>query len=474
MPPEPEGNCMLNLLSAAAPAAGNVDTMDLQSALLSVALLLLLILVNGFFAASEIAVITLNDGKIKKMAEEGNKKAKKLVKLTENSSRFLSTIQIGVTLSGFLTSASASQSFANMLADQLSFLPFSHSAIVGVSTVIITIVLSYFSLVLGELVPKKIAMQKAEQLSFRFVGILSATAKIFSPFISFLSFSTNLVLRLVGVDPNHSEETVTEEEILMMVDVGEEKGVIDEGAREMISNIFEFDDRAVSEIMTHRTEVTAVEDTMSIQEAVELAVRDGYSRMPVYHEQLDSVLGIFYVKDVLKYVTTDVPPDMKLTDHMRPAYFVPESKSCNELLEEMTSRHIQIAIVVDEYGGTEGIVTMEDLLESIVGNIQDEYDDEEQEIFRVSENAFTVDGGTSIDEISDLMQVHLPEGDYDTIAGLVVELLGRIPKTGERPTVSYKSLTFTVEEVEDRRVSKLLIVKDVNYQDKDENKDEEE
>ncbi len=473
MPPEPEGNCMLNLLSAA-PAAGNVDTMDLQSALLSVALLLVLILVNGFFAASEIAVITLNDGKIKKMAEEGNQKAKKLVKLTENSSRFLSTIQIGVTLSGFLTSASASQSFANLLADQLTFLPFSHSAIVGVSTVIITIVLSYFSLVLGELVPKKIAMQKAEQLSFRFVGILSATAKIFSPFISFLSFSTNVVLKLLGIDPNHSEETVTEEEILMMVDVGEEKGVIDEGAREMISNIFEFDDRAVSEIMTHRTEVTAVEDTMSIQEAVALAVRDGYSRMPVYHEQLDTVLGIFYVKDLLQYAGKDIPSELKITDHMRPAYFVPESKSCNELLEEMTARHIQIAIVVDEYGGTEGIVTMEDLLESIVGNIQDEYDNEEQEIHRVSENAFTVDGSTSIDEISDLMQVHLPEGDYDTIAGLVVELLGRIPKVGERPTVTYKSLTFTVEEVEERRISKLLIVKDVNYQEKKEDEDEEE
>lgn len=473
MPPEPEGNCMLNLLSAA-PAAGNVDTMDLQSALLSVALLLVLILVNGFFAASEIAVITLNDGKIKKMAEEGNQKAKKLVKLTENSSRFLSTIQIGVTLSSFLTSASASQSFANLLADQLTFLPFSHSAIVGVSTVIITIVLSYFSLVLGELVPKKIAMQKAEQLSFRFVGILSATAKIFSPFISFLSFSTNVVLKLLGIDPNHSEETVTEEEILMMVDVGEEKGVIDEGAREMISNIFEFDDRAVSEIMTHRTEVTAVEDTMSIQEAVALAVRDGYSRMPVYHEQLDTVLGIFYVKDLLQYAGKDIPSELKITDHMRPAYFVPESKSCNELLEEMTARHIQIAIVVDEYGGTEGIVTMEDLLESIVGNIQDEYDNEEQEIHRVSENAFTVDGSTSIDEISDLMQVHLPEGDYDTIAGLVVELLGRIPKVGERPTVTYKSLTFTVEEVEERRISKLLIVKDVNYQEKKEDEDEEE
>lgn len=468
MPPEPEGH-IFQLLSASAPAAQTAaDTMTVQDAIFSVVLLLLLILVNGFFAASEIAIITLNDSKMKKMAEEGNKKAKKIVKLTENSSRFLSTIQIGVTLSGFLTSASASQSFANLLADQLTFLPFSRAAIVGVATVIITIVLSYFSLVLGELVPKKIAMQKAEQLSFRFVGILSATAKIFSPFISFLSFSTNLVLRILGVDPNHSEETVTEEEILMMVDVGEEKGVIDEGAKEMISNIFEFDDRAVSEIMTHRTEVVAVEDTMTLEQAVHVAVEEGYSRMPVFHKQLDTILGIFYVKDVLKYVTTTVPPDATVTEHMRSAYFVPESKSCNELLEEMTARHIQIAIVVDEYGGTEGIVTMEDLLESIVGNIQDEYDDEEQEIHRVSENAFTVDGSTSIDEISDLLQVHLPEGDYDTVAGLVVELLGKIPKTGERPSVTLKNLTFTVEEVEDRRVSKILIVKGMNQEEESE------
>ena len=203
MPPEPEGH-IFQLLSASAPAAQTAaDTMTVQDAIFSVVLLLLLILVNGFFAASEIAIITLNDSKMKKMAEEGNKKAKKIVKLTENSSRFLSTIQIGVTLSGFLTSASASQSFANLLADQLTFLPFSRAAIVGVATVIITIVLSYFSLVLGELVPKKIAMQKAEQLSFRFVGILSATAKIFSPLISILSFSTNLVHRILGVDPNH-------------------------------------------------------------------------------------------------------------------------------------------------------------------------------------------------------------------------------------------------------------------------------
>ncbi len=475
MPSEPEGHCMFNLLSTAVSAADPTQTMDLQGTIFSVLLLILLIFLNGFFAASEIAVITLNDGKLKKMAEDGNKKAQKLVKLTANSSRFLSTIQIGVTLSGFLTSASASQSFANMLADWLSgFIPLSHSTIVGISTVLITIVLSYFSLVLGELVPKKIAMQRAEQLSFKFVGILSAVAKIFSPFITFLSFSTNLVLRLFGIDPNSSEETVTEEEILMMVDVGQEKGVIDPGAKDMISNIFEFDDRAVSEIMTHRTEVTAVEDTATVLEAARLATEEGYSRMPVYHDQLDTVLGIFYVKDLLRYVGQDIPEDAKITDYMRPAYFVPESKSCNELLEEMTARRLQIAIVVDEYGGTEGIVTMEDLLESIVGNIQDEYDDEEEEIFRVSENAFTVDGSTSIDEIEDLLDVDLPEGDYDTIAGMVVELLGRIPKPGEHPTVTWENLTFTVEEVEERRISKLLIVKDPEYQKEKEDKDEKE
>ena len=213
-------------------------------------------------------MITLNDNKIQKMAEEGHKKAQKILKLTKNSSRFLSTIQIGVTLSGFLTSASASQSFAKKLADVMTFLPFSPSVVEGVATVIITIILSYFSLVLGELVPKKIAMQKSEALAFRFIGVLNATATIFKPFVSFLTVSTNFVLRLLRIDPNASEETVTEEEILMMVDVGEQKGVIQNSAKDMIANIFEFDDTTVTEIMTHRTDMTAVEDTSSICEPV--------------------------------------------------------------------------------------------------------------------------------------------------------------------------------------------------------------
>ncbi len=462
MPPEPDGS-FFRLLSALPTAAVRNE----PDTFLSILLLIVLVLVNAFFAASEIAVITLNDNKIKKMAEDGNKKAAKVLKLTSNSSRFLATIQVGVTLSGFLTSASASQSFSGKLAGALSFLPISRNVVYGVSTVLITVLLSYFSLVFGELVPKKIAMQRAEELSFKFIGVLDGTSVAFKPFISFLTFSTNVVLKMLGFDPNSSEDTVTEEEILMMVDAGEEKGVFGETAKDMISNIFDFNDITASEIMTHRTEVGAVEDTAGIQDVVSLSIEKGYSRIPVYQEDLDNVLGVIYVKDLLKYVGSEVNQDIKITDLMRPAYFVPESKRCSSLFTEMTERRTQIAIIVDEYGGTEGIITMEDLLESIVGNIQDEYDNEEEEIHKVADNKFTVDGGTSIDEISDLVGVDLPEGDYDTIAGFVVEMLGRIPKPNENPSVTIDNLTLTVQEVEDRRIAKILIEKQPEFSEYD-------
>ena len=428
--------------------------------LLEIVILLLLILLNAFFAMSEIALITLNDNKIKKMAKDGDKRAEKILKLTSNSSKFLATIQVGVTLSGFLTSASASQSFSGMLSDALSFLPFSRSVVQGIATVIITIILSYFSLVLGELVPKKIAMQKAEQISFKVAGILRGVAVVFDPFIRFLSASTNVVVRLIGFDPAASEETVTEEEILMMVDVGREKGVIEGTAKEMIANIFDFDNTTVTEVMTHRTDMTAVEDTASVRDAVDLAISMGYSRIPVFREDLDDIVGIVYVKDLLKYVFSEVPEEIKLTDIMRPVIFVPESKKCNELFAEMTACKTQIAIIVDEYGGTEGLVTMEDLVEAIVGNIQDEYDNEEEEIHKVSDNTFTVDGLASIDEVSEIIGRKLPEGDYDTIAGLIVEQLGRIPKQGEHPAVMIGDVKFTVEDVVEHRISRILIEKE--------------
>ena len=453
MSPDPDGQPIPLLLAASGASLGDAP-------FAAVLLLIVLILINAFFSASEIAVITLKDAKIEKMAEDGDKKAQKLLKLTSNSGRFFSTIQIGVTLAGFLTSASASESFSDGFAAFLRFLPLSPSLIKGTATFLITLLLSYFNLVFGELVPKKIAMKRAEELSFRFVGALSATASVFRPVVSLLTASTNGVLRLLGIDPSDGQQTVTEEEILMMVDAGEEKGVLNENEKDMISNIFDFSDSTVDEVMTHRTDVGAVEDTDSVEDVVKISMEQGYSRIPVYHEDLDNITGIIYVKDLLKYVGRQVGPEVSLTDVMRPAYFVPQSKPCGELFSEMTARRVQIAVVVDEYGGTEGIITMEDLLESIVGNIQDEYDHEEEEIHKESDSRFDVDGTTPVDEISDLFGVDLPEGDYDTVAGLMMDRLGRLPRENEHPQVKVGGLTLTVSAMEDRRIARVLIEKD--------------
>ncbi len=427
--------------------------------ILKIAILFILILVNAFFAMSELAVISLNDNKIEKMAEEGNKKAKKIVKLTENSSKFLSTIQIGVTLAGFLTSASASTTFAQMITDRLMQTPVKAvgaSVISGFSVVAVTIIMSYFSLVLGELVPKKIAMQIPEKISFKIVNILLFFSKVFSPLVKVLALSTNAVVRILGFNPHADEETVTEEEIRMMVDVGGEKGVIEDVQKEMINNIFEFDDLDAGDIMTHRTDMVALEVNDSLDEVVEKAIEDGYSRIPVFEDDQDNIIGIIYVKDLLEYVGKELP-EKTLRDIMREPMYVPESKICGDLFKEMTACHTQMAVVVDEYGGTAGIVTLEDVVEAIMGNIQDEYDDEEDEISKINETTFTIDGITNIEEINELTGVDLPEGSYDTLAGFIIKELGFLPKEGETYEVEYKNLKFTVISVDERRIEKVKV-----------------
>lgn len=431
--------------------------------ILKLVLLFVLIFFNAFFAMSEIAIISLNDTKMQKLAEEGNKKAKQIVKLTENPNRFLSTIQIGVTLAGFLASASASQNFADLLMNALK-----HTAIVnvipesvinGISVVLITIITSYFSLVLGELAPKRIAMQVPEKVSFKVVGILLFIAKIAKPFVKVLSVSTNGVVRLFGFDPNADEENVTEEEIRMMVDVGGEKGVIEDSQKEMIDNIFEFDDLDAGDIMTHRTDMTAIEVSRSLEEVAELAIENGYSRIPVYEDDPDSIVGVLYAKDLLKYVGHNIPADLTISKVMRKALYVPETQSCGDLFKAMNDSHTQFAVVVDEYGGTAGIVTLEDVLESIVGNIQDEYDDEDEEIVQINETTFTIDGITDLDEVDELVGTKLPEGDYDTLGGFVISLLGYLPSESDpEPAVAeYDNLRFTVLNFEDRRIGEIKV-----------------
>jgi putative hemolysin len=428
----------------------------------SLLLLAVLILINAFFSAAEIAVLMLNKSKVRRMAESGDRKAAELEKLTKDSNRFLATIQVGVTLAGFLSSAAASQSFGSMLAGALRWTGLPHSALQAVASVLITLILSYFSLVLGELVPKQLAIHRAESIAFRFAGILNGLASFFTPLVHLLTASTNLVLRLFGIRPDkEGREAVTEEEIRLLVDEGEEHGVIEETEKDMISNVLDFDDSPVSEMMTHRTEIAAVEDTDTLQDVVHLSMDQGFSRIPVYHEDLDNILGFLYVKDLLPFVGKP-PQPVRLTDLMRPAAFVPETQICSRLFQQMTAQHRQIAIIVDEFGGTEGLITLEDLLESIVGNIQDEYDREEEEVVPDGPNRWSVDGALLVEDAEDMTGISLPKGDYDTLAGLMVERLGRIPQAEEHPTVRCGKLCLTALRIQDRRIVRILITREAS------------
>ena len=286
---------------------------------------------------------------------------------------------------------------------------------------------------------------------------MRGVASVMRPFVKLLSVSTNLVVRLFGLDPNASVENVTEEEIRMMVDVGGEKGVIEDTQKEMINNIFEFDDITAEDIMTPRTDVEAVEVSEGIAEALRICVDGGYSRLPVYEEEIDNIVGVLYVKDLLPYVGQEVPRDVTIKHVMRETYFIPGTKRCGDLFSEMSEKHIHMSIVVDEYGGFAGIVTMEDLLESIVGNIQDEYDNEEEDITRTGENTFEVDGSIDIDELSELLGVNIPEGEYETLAGYIMDVLGRIPGENEHPVVTLENVVFTVMEMDERRIERVHI-----------------
>lgn len=437
----------------------NATTIKEQPAdlIFSVVILFLLILFNAAYASSEMAVITMNDSKVRKMAEEGDKHFKKIAKLLDHPTRFLSTIQVGITFGGFFASAFAADKFAAPLTQLLD--PSSKSPWVGgASFLIITIILSCLSLVFGELVPKRVAMRSPYTVIKYTLGLLVFTGLLLRPFVYFLTFSTNLVLRIIGINPEEHERTVTEEEIRMMVDVGRETGSIHENEKEMIENIFEFNDTQVSEIMTHRTNIVSLDCEADFQEVLGVAVNEQFTRIPVYRDSIDNIIGILHIKDLLAIAVEGLEQPFNLEKMLREPFIVPESKTIDEAFQEMQKAHVQIAVVIDEYGGTAGIITMEDLLEEIVGNMQDEYDQEDEEIVRQDDNTLIVDGMTSLDEISDALDIDIPEDrDYDTIAGMVIDLLGRIPDESEHPEIAFSRVTFTVLEMEDKRISKIKI-----------------
>lgn len=423
--------------------------------------LILLIVLNAFFAASEIALISLNDNKIRTMADAGHKKAKLLQSLLSEPSRFLATIQIGITLAGFMASAFAAESFAGRMAHYLytAGVPLPQSMLETISVILITLLLSYFTLVLGELVPKRLAMQKSEAISMFAVTPLTVLLKISAPFVKLLTHSTNLLVRLLGVDPHENKEQVTEEEIRMMVDVGNENGTIQETEKMMINNIFEFDNKTVSDIMTHRSSVTGLPLNLSLKEVAGMVNIEKYSRYPIFQDNIDNIIGILHVKDIMKYIEAGSEESFVIRDIIRTPYFIPTSKRIDELFKELQKNKVHMAVVIDEYGGTAGIVTIEDLLEEIVGNIFDEHDEEEKEFEQLDENTYAMNGSLSLRTLKDVLNVYLPVEDYDTVSGFVVGQLGRIPLEDERPVVEYEGLIFKVEEVDEKRISKVQVIR---------------
>jgi putative hemolysin len=428
----------------------------------SILVLAILVVLNAFFAASEIALISLNDNKIRIQAEEGDKKAVLLQKLLGEPSRFLATIQIGITLAGFLASAFASESFSDPLVKALVSLgiPVSEALLKTIAVFIITILLSYFTLVLGELVPKRLAMKKSESIARFVANPLHVLSVITAPFVKFLTASTNFFVRLFGVDPNAEEEHVTEEEIRMMVDVGEEKGTIHESEKEMINNIFEFNNKTVSDIMTHRTEIAALPVDTGLSEVIAFFNREKYSRVPVYEENIDNIIGVVHSKYLIRYLSEGGgKEDFSLRDIIQKPYFVPVSKRTDILFKELQQNKTHMAVIIDEYGGTAGIATLEDLVEEIVGNIFDEDDEVEKDMEKLDDNTYLIKGSVSLDEVQEALDVDLPVEEYETLSGFLIGQMGRIPEKGDQSVIEFNQLVFKVEEVEEKRISRVKVCK---------------
>ena len=423
----------------------------------------ILIAINAYFAATEIAVISLNEAVIRHQAEEGDKKATRLLHIVEQPTGFLSTIQIGITLAGFLGSAFAADNLAGRLsqwfAAQYALTAAAEAAVHTLSVILITIVLSFFTLVFGELVPKRVAMKKSEQVARFTCGVVAFLAAVMRPLIWLLTVSTNAVLRLVHIDPNEEDDEVSEEGIRMMVDIGEEKGAIQTGEKEMIENIFEFDNMTAEDVMVHRTdmEMLWVDDT---PEEIEATIEStGLSRFPGYEKDVDDVIGILSTRVWLINARKSDPKPVR--ELLRPAYFVPESVPADKLFRDMQSRKVHLAVVIDEYGGTAGLVTMEDLLEEIVGNIYDEFDPlEDQEIVPLGEGSWRMAGSADLDDVSDATGVKFPEDEEsETLGGLVFAQLNVIPEDGSHPEVDVYGLHIRVDTLTDRRVEWATVTK---------------
>ncbi|MBR2861659.1 MAG: HlyC/CorC family transporter [Clostridia bacterium] len=417
----------------------------------------ILILLNAFFAATEIAVVSLNENKVKAKAEDGDKKAKKLLKLIKEPTRFLSTIQVGITLAGFLGSAFAADNFSGMLCGWL-VTKFNISNVYlglidNVSVIAITIILSFFTLVLGELVPKRIAMKNSEKLANAVSGFIAFLMAVLRPVVWLLTVSTNGMLRLFGIDPNAQEETVSEEDIVIMLDAGAEEGTLNKDDIEYIKNVFELDRLTAADVMTPRNSIELISSDATDEEILALIDNSGYSRIPVYTDTVDNITGILFARD---YLLKRSNKDFELSHAMYAPTFVPETVHLDALFKEMQMDHNHIVIVVDEYGGTAGLVTMEDILEEIVGEIWDEQDEEIESFEKIGENEYRILSTTAIDEFFEFFNLEENEEiESSTVNGWITEQCEMIPEEGHK--FEYENLVITITKADELRTQEICV-----------------
>ncbi len=418
----------------------------------------LLIFLNAIFACAEIAVISVNDNKLAKLAEEGNKRAVRLAKLTKEPARFLATIQVAITLSGFLGSAFAADNFSELLVNWLvKFnMPVSLKTLDAISVVLITLILSYITLIFGELVPKRLAMKNAEAIALGISSLVSFISKLFAPIVWLLTISTNGLLRLLGVDPESDDEEVTEEEIRMMIDAGSEKGTIDMDEKELIQNVFEFDDLTAGEIATHRTDVSMLWMDETPEQWEQTIHECRHSRYPICDESTDDIIGVLCARDY--FVEKDKSRENILRTAVTPPYFVPESIKADVLFRNMKEAGTYFAIVLDEYGGMEGIVTITDLIQEIVGDFEKEaIEEDEREITRIDSQTWSIRGSALLEDVSKQLGVTFPEEDYETFGGFVFAELGSVPEDGTSFELDSNGMHIKVTEVQEHRLIKALV-----------------
>lgn len=422
---------------------------------LQILLLIALTGINAFFAASEMAVVSLNKNKISTLAQEGNKKAQKLLELIDEPNRFLSTIQVAITLAGFFASASAATGISVYLADFFNTFSLPYSDTIAI--VIVTVILSYFTLVFGELFPKRVALQKSEQISLASVNIIIFVSKIAAPFVKILSLSVTALLKLFHMNQDNIEEAVSEEEIKALLAAGQHSGVINETGKEFIESIFEFDDRLAFEIMTPRPDVYMLDLDDSLDEWLDELLAMRYSRIPVYQNDQDEIIGILHLKDLIIEAKQKGFDKIDIKSILQKPYFVPESIKIDVLFKKMQKAKVYMAILIDEYGGFSGIVTMEDLVEEIVGDISDEDDEIIENIIKTPEGNYIISGSIPLDDLNEALKLNLHSENHETLNGYLIDQLGIIPDDESKDMIKFDNLQFEILEVKDKCIEKVKL-----------------